>query len=71
MARILSSKLLAEVIYTIAQYREKVQNIKEKDYLSNQGRRLLSLIDKYFKCLLNEHEEREEEKSDSWKKNDY
>jgi hypothetical protein len=51
LARILSEKLLAEVIYTILQIEFGNESIKEKELLQGKGDRLKEISEKFFQCF--------------------
>lgn len=51
LARILSEKLLAEVIYTILQVEFGCEVIKERELLQGKGDRLREIAEKFFQCF--------------------
>jgi hypothetical protein len=48
LARILSTPLLAEVVYTVAQINKEVEKIDEKYYMQGKTAKFRQLIEKYF-----------------------
>lgn len=59
LARILSEKLLSEVIYTILQVEFGMEPVKEKELLQGKADRLREISDKFFQCFTEQEEERQ------------
>jgi len=55
LTRILSEKLLAEVIYNIVQF-EFDGDIKPRELMVSRSERLKELIDRFYQCFQNEVE---------------
>lgn len=64
LSRILSVGLLAEVIYSLAQIDNRVQSIKEVEYLCGKSGKMHILIDRYMECLALKQPVEEEANSD-------
>jgi hypothetical protein len=62
LARILSEKLLAEVIYSVLQF-EMGGDIKERELLVGRTEKFKELIDRFFQCFGAEAEEQEKEEA--------
>jgi hypothetical protein len=59
LARILSEKLLSEVIYTILQVEFEMEPIKEKELLQGKADRLREISEKFFQCFGEGEDERQ------------
>lgn len=66
LARILSEKLLSEVIYTVAQMHLESEKLIEKELFSGgRSANFKAISSKFLECFLNEHREEEKLEEDS------
>ncbi len=54
LARILSEKLLAEVIYTVLQVEFGSETVKERELLVGKGEKLREISERFFQCFTEE-----------------
>jgi len=64
LARILSEKLLAEVVYTVLQIERNEGEVRERELLSGKTGKFREISEKYFMCFLSEREETKKEEEE-------